>query len=171
VPYGQPVAAVLRRGRRIVAGDVPGGHLLLEPLAGVPGGDAAVGGDLGLGGRPEVSERLVESEFQAQVDAERLKRVGHVIDQPLGEHLARVDVGTGWHGSSFAAAAPRCGPLLHAAWSRSRTDRVRLAYAGCTRPCPRLADLEGLPSGSLFGGMSRHGAERNSFRPITRFTL
>jgi hypothetical protein len=35
----------------------------------------------------------------------------------------------------------------------------------------RLADLEGLPSGSLFSDMSRAGAERNGFLPVTRFTL
>jgi hypothetical protein len=35
----------------------------------------------------------------------------------------------------------------------------------------RLADLEGLPSASLFSDMSRAGAERNGFVPISRFTL
>jgi hypothetical protein len=35
----------------------------------------------------------------------------------------------------------------------------------------RLADLEGLPSASLFSDMSRAGAERSGFLPITRFTL
>ena len=35
----------------------------------------------------------------------------------------------------------------------------------------RLADLDGLPSASLFSDMSRAGAERNGFLPITRFTL
>jgi hypothetical protein len=35
----------------------------------------------------------------------------------------------------------------------------------------RLADLEGLPSASLFSDMSRAGAERNGFLPISRFTL
>jgi hypothetical protein len=35
----------------------------------------------------------------------------------------------------------------------------------------RLADLEGLPSASLFSDMSRAAAERNGFLPISRFTL
>jgi hypothetical protein len=35
----------------------------------------------------------------------------------------------------------------------------------------RLADLQGLPSASLFSDMSRAGAERNGFLPISRFTL
>jgi hypothetical protein len=35
----------------------------------------------------------------------------------------------------------------------------------------RLADLEGLPSAALFSDMSRSGAERNGFLPVTRFTL
>jgi hypothetical protein len=35
----------------------------------------------------------------------------------------------------------------------------------------RLADLEGLPSASLFSDMSRPGAEHNGFLPVSRFTL
>jgi hypothetical protein len=35
----------------------------------------------------------------------------------------------------------------------------------------RLADLDELPSASLFSDMSRAGAERNGFLSITRFTL
>jgi hypothetical protein len=72
VPSRQAVEALLCHVRRVVAGQVAGGGLLLEPLAGVAGGDAGVSGDLGLGGGPEVGERLVEPEFQAEVDAEDL---------------------------------------------------------------------------------------------------
>jgi hypothetical protein len=106
---GQPVVAFLRRGRRVVAGEVAGGRLLLQPLAGVAGGDAGGDGELGLGRRPEVGERLVEPELQAQVDAERLQRVGGAIDEPLGERLAGVEVGVCDHGSSFAVAATGAG--------------------------------------------------------------
>ena len=35
----------------------------------------------------------------------------------------------------------------------------------------RLADLDGLPSAGLFSDLSRPGAERNGFLPISRFTL
>jgi hypothetical protein len=35
----------------------------------------------------------------------------------------------------------------------------------------RLADLEGLPSAGLFGDLSRPGAERHGFLPVSRFTL
>ena len=52
VPCGQPVAAFLGGALGAVAGDVAGGGLLLEPLAGVAGGDAGGGGDLDLGAAP-----------------------------------------------------------------------------------------------------------------------
>jgi hypothetical protein len=103
VPSGQPVAASLRRAGRVVAGEVAGGGLLLQPLAGVAGGDAGVGGELGLGGGPEVGQGLVEAELQAQVDAEGLQRVGAGVDQPLGQRLARIQVGVGCHWSSPGA--------------------------------------------------------------------
>jgi hypothetical protein len=109
VAGGQPVAALLRRLGGVVAGDVAGGGLLFEPLADVAGGDAGGGGDLGLGGGAEVVERLVEPELQAQVDAERLQRVGGGIDEPLGERLARVEVGVGGHGSSRAPRSALAG--------------------------------------------------------------
>jgi hypothetical protein len=108
---GQLVAALAGGVVGVVAGDVPGGGLLLEPLAGVAKRDAGGGGDLGLGCGSEVVERLVEPEFQAQADAERLQRVGCVVDEPLGERFARVEVGVGCHGAS---RAPRWDP------SRSR---------------------------------------------------
>jgi hypothetical protein len=59
----------------IVAGDIVGDGLLLEPLAGVVKGNAGGGGDLGLGCGSKVVERLVEPELEAQADAERLERV------------------------------------------------------------------------------------------------
>jgi hypothetical protein len=97
---GQLVAALLGGALWVVAGEVAGGGLLLEPLAGVARGDGGGGGDFGLGGSPEAVARLVEPELQAQVDAEHLQRVGRVVDEPLGECLARVEVGGGGHGSS-----------------------------------------------------------------------
>ena len=100
VPCGQPVAALLRGVLGVVAGEVAGGRLLLEPLTGVAGGDAGGGGDLGLGGGPEVGQGLLEAELQAQVDAEGLQRVGGGIDEPLGQRLARIQAGVGGHGSS-----------------------------------------------------------------------
>ena len=111
---------------------IAGDRLLLQPLAGVAGGDASVGGEFGLGGGPEIVERLVEPELQAQVDAERLQRVGRVIDEPLGERLASIQVGGGSHGSSLChlrplrtAPAPSVAPGAYS----SRTGGVRRMYA------------------------------------------
>src|SRR4029453_4775365 len=123
------VAALLGGMLRVVADQVAGGGLLLEPLARVAGGDAGSCGDLGLGGGPEVGERLVEPQLQAQVDAERLQRVGGGIDEPLGERLARVEVGVGGHGSSFAAAAgPTAACSVVPGAYRPRTGGVRRLY-------------------------------------------
>jgi hypothetical protein len=105
VAGGQPVAALLGRAGRVVAGEVAGGGLLLEPLVGVAGANAGVGGDFGLVGDSEVGERVVEPELQAQIHAQGLQRVGGVVDQPLGERLTRVEVDGGGHGSSLAATA------------------------------------------------------------------
>jgi hypothetical protein len=101
---GRLVAALLGGAPGVGAGEVAGGRLLLQPLAGVAGGDASVGGDRGLGGGPEVGQCLVKAELQAQVDAECLQRAGHLVDQPLGERLARIQVGVRCHGSPKAAA-------------------------------------------------------------------
>ena len=97
---GQLVAALLRWPDRVVAGQVAGGGLLLEPLAGVARSNADSCGDLELGCGSEVVERLVEPELQAQVDAEGLQGLGGGIDQSLGQRLARIQVGVGGHGSS-----------------------------------------------------------------------
>ena len=96
----------VRDGRAVpaVRGSNPSRRgLLLEPLAGVAGGDGDGGGDFGLGGSPEAVERLVEPELQAQLDAEHPQCVGGVVAEPLGERLARVEVGEGGHGPSMAS--------------------------------------------------------------------
>jgi hypothetical protein len=97
VAGGQPVAALLGGTAGVVAGEVAGDRLLLQPLAGVAEANAGVGGDLGLGRGPEVGQGLVEAELQAQVDAEGLQRMGGGIDQPLGQRLTRLEVGVGSH--------------------------------------------------------------------------
>src|SRR6266511_633203 len=137
---GQSVTALLRRAGRIIADDVPGGRLLLEPLPGIPRGDAGMGGDLGLGGRPEVAERLVEPELEAQVHAERLQRTGHVVDQSFAERFAGVDIGVGCHASSSSPLPRPARRLLRAASPRAGTARVQMAY---TRPITRLPCSQG----------------------------
>lgn len=65
-------------------------------------------------------------------------------------------------GSPVGAAA--------SSWRWAWCLRRRAAAATGRRCCARLADLEGLPSAGLFSDMSRPGAERNGFLPVTRFT-
>jgi len=59
----QLVAALLGGALGIGAGEVAGGGLLLQPLAGVARSDASGGGELDLGAASEVGERLVEPEL------------------------------------------------------------------------------------------------------------
>jgi hypothetical protein len=132
VAGGQPVAALGGRALGVVASEVAGHGLLLEPLAGVARGDAGVTGELGLGRRAQLAERPVEAELDAQVYAEGLHRPGQAVDQPLGQRLAGVEVGWGWHGSSLPPAG-RSTALPAAASPRSPTARVQPAYTGCTR--------------------------------------
>ena len=110
VALGQPEPAPLRRLGRVVAGEVAGDGLLLEPLARVPGGDAGPPGELGLGRRPQLVQRPVEPELDPQVDAEHLHRLGQPVDRPPGEHLTHVHVGRDRHGPSLPATGPSVGP-------------------------------------------------------------
>jgi hypothetical protein len=129
VALRQPVATLGGRQGRVVAGEIAGDRLPLEPLAGIPGGDAGLTGDLGLGRLPEAGQGPVEAKLDAEVHAEGLHRRGQPVDQPPGEHLTRVHIGRGRHGASSLsvtgpspALAP--GSLLPVADS-ARTARVQ----------------------------------------------
>jgi hypothetical protein len=128
VAVGQPVAALGRRQGRVVAGQVAGDRLLLEPLAGVPGRDAGPPGDLGLGRPPEVGQGPVEAQLDAEVHAQGLHRPGQPVDQPLREHLPRIHIGRHRHGPSLLSRARR-GPSPPAAWPLALSAGVQPAYS------------------------------------------
>ena len=112
VALGQPVAAPGRREGRVVAGEIAGHRLLLEPLAGIPGVDAGLPGDLGLGRLPEVGQGPVEAELDAEIHAKGLHRPGQPVDQSSGQQLTRVHIGGGRHGPSAFRHGPLIGPLV-----------------------------------------------------------
>jgi hypothetical protein len=127
VALGQPVAALGRREGHVVAGEIAGGRLLLEPFPGVPGRDAGPPGDLDLGRFLQLGHGPVEAELDAEKHAEGLHRPGQPVDQPPGEQLTRVHIGRGRHVHLLChgpVAGPLTGSLVPVADS-PRTARVQ----------------------------------------------
>jgi len=87
VALGQPVAALPRRRGVVVGLEQAADGLLLEPLPGVALVDARPFRELLAGQRVATSERPVEAEAVAQVDAGELERPEQGAEQPLGERV------------------------------------------------------------------------------------
>ena len=134
VALGQPVAAPGRREGRVVAGQIAGHRLLLEPLAGIPGVDAGLAGDLGLGRLPEVGQGPVEAELDAEIHAKDL-HAPRSAPRPAARPAPHARPHR-WRSSWSIRLPPRAlhRPSRPAAWPRSPTARVQLAYRDAMMP-------------------------------------
>jgi hypothetical protein len=76
----QRVTAHLGVGGHIIDSEHTGHRLLLQPLAGIPGGDARGIGQLGGGAGAVAAQRVVQAEAVAQIDTEQLERTGGSVE-------------------------------------------------------------------------------------------
>ena len=83
----EPVPPCLRRGVGRFDAQESRDRLLLEPLAGVAGGDAGGAGQLRRRDPPSGFQRLVKAEFLPEIDPVELECVNRGLEQARRERL------------------------------------------------------------------------------------